>query len=78
MILLVISIRADDALRTLARLIGRQMAREQFEPKQATQCDAADPCESDQSTSRFHDHDDDLEVPPQARRVSATRPLRAY
>jgi hypothetical protein len=31
----VISIRADEALRTLARLIGRQMAREQFEPKQA-------------------------------------------
>jgi hypothetical protein len=31
----VISIRADEALRTLARLIGRQMACEQFEPKQA-------------------------------------------
>ncbi len=31
----VISIRADEALRTLARLIDRQMAREQFEPKQA-------------------------------------------
>jgi hypothetical protein len=30
-----ISRRADDALRTLARLIGRQMAREHFEPKQA-------------------------------------------
>jgi hypothetical protein len=30
-----ISIRADDALRTLACLIGRQMAREQFEPRQA-------------------------------------------
>jgi hypothetical protein len=30
-----ISKRADGALRTLARLIGREMAREQFETKRA-------------------------------------------
>jgi hypothetical protein len=31
----VISIRANEALRTLARLIGRQIGCKQFEPKRA-------------------------------------------
>lgn len=37
----VISMRADQALKTLARLIGRQMAREQFEANKPNRTGAA-------------------------------------